>query len=134
MVRRSTWVSSAIVIALAVLTSCGGGGSTAKSAGSPSFNNHGTKTVSGATIDVEADNYYFEPSVIRGTPGQKITVNLKNNSGTQHNFTVKEQNVNVDLDAHGTKTATITIPSSGSVSFYCEYHQARGMAGIFQVS
>jgi plastocyanin len=126
-------VSSGIAMLLAVLTACGGSGSTSPSAaGSPSFNNHGAKTVSGSSIDLEADNYYFEPSVIRGTPGQKVTINLKNSSATEHNFTVKDQNVDVDIDAHGSKTATVTIPSSGSVSFYCEYHQSHGMAGLIQ--
>lgn len=134
-VRRNTLVPSLIAAMLAVLAACGGGHSAAKStSGSPSFNNHGAKSVSGSSISVEADNYYFEPSVVRGTPGQTVTVTLKNSSGTEHNFTVKDQGVNEDIDAHGSKTFTVTIPSSGSVSFYCEYHQSRGMAGLIQPS
>ena len=133
--RRTAWTSGVIAAALAALSACGGSGSTTgASAGTPSFNNHGTKTVSGSSIELEADNFYFEPSVIRGTPGEKVTVTLKNSSGTEHNFTVKDQHVDVDIDAHESKTATITIPSSGSVSFYCEYHRSSGMAGLVQPS
>ena len=118
---------------LTLLTACGGSGSTSASpAGSPSFNDHGSTTVSGSSVDVEADNYYFEPSVIRGTPGQKVSLALKNSSGTEHNFTIKDQHVDVDLDAHESKTVTVTIPSSGLVSFYCEYHKSHGMAGVIR--
>ena len=133
--RRTAWTSGVIAAALAALSACGGSGSTTgAAAGTPSFNDHGTKTVSGSSIELEADNFYFEPSVIRGTPGEKVTVTLKNSSGTEHNFTVKDQHVDVDIDAHESKTATITIPSSGSVSFYCEYHRSSGMAGLVQPS
>jgi plastocyanin len=46
-----------------------------------------------------------------------------------HNFSVTSQHVNVDVAANTDKTATVTIPRSGVVSFFCEYHHSRGMAG-----
>lgn len=125
-------------------TSTGGGGAygygygapaaSPSAAALPSFNKHGSATVTGSTLKLEADNFYFEPSVIRGTPGQKVTLTLENSSATAHNFTVKSQHVDVDLDPHATKTAVVTIPASGYVSFYCEYHQSEGMAGVLQAS
>ena len=149
--------AAAVAVLMAALTACSGGSSSntaapppastptssaattnaspsATAAGLPSFNNHGSKTVSGSTVTLEADNFYFEPSVIQGKPGQKITVTVKNSGSTEHNFTVKAQNVNVDIASHTSKTATITIPMSGFVSFWCEYHQGKGMAGVLKPS
>jgi len=93
-------------------------------------NDHGTKDVSGMrTFTIEADNYYFDPSVLKGTPGQKLTLVIENTSSTQHNFSVKEQNINSDLDSKAKVTTHVTFPSSGVLSFFCEYHKSEGMAG-----
>ncbi len=38
-----------------------------------SANNHGTKDFSGKSEgDVEMDNFYFDPTVIKGSPGQTL--------------------------------------------------------------
>lgn len=100
----------------------------------PSFNAHGSTTVQGSEVKLEADDYYFEPSTIRGTPGEKITVEIDNESGTEHNFTVESQDVDVDIEGHEDQTATVTIPASGFVSFFCEYHHSSGMAGVFRAA
>src|SRR6059058_1421381 len=105
---RSGTVTAGIALVLALLSACGGGNSStaappsqstttsgATPSSSPSFNNHGTKTVTGASLHLEADNFYFEPSVIRGKPGAKIRVTIENSSATLHNFTVKSQHVDV---------------------------------------
>jgi len=113
-----------------MLAACGGSSSGGTSAGgSGSFNNHGSKAVTGSSIDVEADNYYFEPSVITGKPGEKVTVTIENEGSTEHNFSIESQDVDEDIDAGKDVTVTVTMPSSGTVSFFCEYHKSQGMAG-----
>ena len=93
-------------------------------------NDHGTKDVTGmSAMTIEADNFYFDPSVLKGTAGQKLTLVIENKSSTQHNFTVKAQNINSDLNSRGKVTTHVTFPSSGVLSFYCEYHKSQGMAG-----
>jgi len=130
-VRSRTLVRAAFALTLAAgLAACGGsssGGSTA--GGSTSFNDHGSKTVSGSSIDIEADNYYFEPSVITGKPGEKVSVTIENEGSTEHNFSIESQNVDEDIDAGKDTTVTVTMPDSGTVSFFCEYHKSQGMAG-----
>ena len=124
------------VPAAALLAACGGsssGGNTvAAGDATPSFNDHGSTTVSGDTVEIEADDFYFSPSVITGTPGEEITVKLANGSGTEHNFSVDSQDVDVDIEAHEDVTTTVTIPASGFVSFYCSYHKSQGMAGVLE--
>ena len=97
--------------------------------GGEKANNHGEKTVSGTSLDVELDNFYFNPTTIKGVAGSKVTLNLMNEAGTKHNFTLADQNINQDLDPHQDVSVTVTIPSSGSLQFHCEYHEGSGMIG-----
>jgi len=98
-------------------------------------NNHGTADVTGKnSVNIEAGNYYFEPSVLKGTPGQQLTLHVVNATGTGHNLTVDPQHVNKDLDAHGSADLKVTLPSSGVLAFWCEYHKSLGMVGGLLVS
>jgi plastocyanin len=93
-------------------------------------NDHGSADLSGAsTFKIETDNYYFDPTTLKGTPGQKVTLTLENESSTEHNLTIESEKVDVDIDGGETKTVTITFPKSGSVEFHCEYHHSLGMVG-----
>jgi len=100
---------------------------------------HGTADASGQTsVKVEADTddgqNYFSPTVVTGTPGQTVTVQLENASSTvPHNFSVDGSDVNVDLKPSATDSVKVTLPASGSVTFFCEYHRAAGMVGQLSV-
>ncbi len=55
--------------------------------GDLTFSDHGTKDVKGnGELELEADYYYFEPTFLRGAPGQKIKLEIENESGTLHNL------------------------------------------------
>jgi plastocyanin len=98
--------------------------------GDLTFSNHGTKEVKGqGELDLEADNYYFEPTFLRGTPGQKLKVEIENESGTLHNFTIPDQHLDVNIPPKGKVIVEITFPSSGVVRFFCKFHSAKGMNG-----
>jgi plastocyanin len=111
-----------------------GGGKTATIDGQ-SVTLYGTADVSGKTsvkvkAETEAGSNYFSPTVITGTPGQTVKVEVTNESSSvPHNFSVDGQDVNVDLDPNATQTVSVTIPASGSVTFFCEYHRSGGMVG-----
>jgi plastocyanin len=108
-------------------SSGGGGGGKTTIAGVPA-NNHGTKSVSGEA-EVELDDYYFEPTVLKGKPGSSVTLELKNEGSVEHNFTIDSQGIDKDLEAGEDAKVSVTIPKSGVVSFYCKYHKSMGMAG-----
>lgn len=101
-------------------------------------NDHGTKTVSGSSFELEADNdgtqFYFNPTVLKGKPGQKETLEIKNEGNTKHNFTVESQHVDQDIQPDQTARVTITFPTSGIVEFHCEYHKSLGMVGELQAA
>lgn len=98
-------------------------------------NNHGTKTVSSSgKTEVELDDFYFEPTVLEGKAGQKVTLELKNEGKTEHTFTIDSEKIDKELQPGDETEVTVTIPKSGVVSFYCKFHKSSGMAGAVAVS
>jgi plastocyanin len=128
-------------------SSSGGGGTTTEESGGGSeggghktiagvqANNHGTKAVEdNGKTEVEMDDYYFEPTVLEGKPGEKVTLELKNEGQTEHTFTIDSQGVDQDLGPGEEAEVDVTIPKSGVVSFYCKFHKSQGMAGALAVT
>lgn len=139
--RRALGASGAAVLFAAAVCGCGGSKQSGKSEQSEgakttvagvAANDHGSKQISG-NAEVELDNYYFEPTVLKGQPGSKVTLELKNEGTVEHNFSVDAQMIDQDVEAGKSATVTVTFPKSGEVSFYCKYHKNRGMAGALQV-
>jgi plastocyanin len=92
-------------------------------------NDHGTKDLSGKTsASVEMDNYYFDPTVIKGSPGQTLQIKFENESKTLHNFTLDGKDMG-DVQPGKDGTFTVTFPQSGVLEFHCKYHQTNGMVG-----
>ena len=96
-------------------------------------NNHGTKTASGET-KVEMDDYYFSPTLLKGKPGQKVTLELENEGSVEHSFTIDSQSIDKVIAPGKDVKVTVTMPKSGSVSFYCKFHKSSGMAGALVTS
>jgi plastocyanin len=105
----------------------GGGGGKKTIAGVPA-NDHGSKNVSGEA-EMELDNFYFDPTLLRGKPGSQVTLELKNESSTEHNFSIDAQGIDKDVEAGEDAKVTVRFPKSGELSFYCKYHKTMGMAG-----
>jgi plastocyanin len=132
----------AVPVTLVALAAAGCGGSSKSGSGSTSksggggqktiagveANDHGSKNVSGEA-EVELDDFYFEPTVLRGKPGSQVTIELKNEGSTEHNFTIDAQKIDKDVEAGEDAKVTVTFPKSGVLSFYCKYHKSMGMAG-----
>jgi plastocyanin len=113
--------------------SSGGGGSDGKKTiAGVAANDHGSKSV-GDEAGVELDDYYFEPTVLRGKPGSKVKLELENEGSTEHNFSIDSQSVDQDVEAGEDAKVTVTFPKSGVLSFYCKYHRDKGMAGALAV-
>ncbi|HXF71927.1 MAG TPA: cupredoxin domain-containing protein [Actinomycetota bacterium] len=148
-------IVAAAVLALALLASAcgggaasggGGGGSSPSAAGgsSPSggaltiggeeANDHGSRDVSGETeVRLEADDFYFEPTVLEGSAGQQLTIEVENEGNATHTFTIDEQGIDEELSPGGSATVTVTFPDSGQVVFYCRFHRTQGMLGALEV-
>src|SRR5262245_58508961 len=111
---------------------CGGDDEEGKSVklGDLSVSDHGTKDVSGSTsVSLEADDFYFEPTFLKGTPGQKTTLTIENESSTLHNFSVPAMALDKDIAPNGDTTIDVVFPDSGVLLFVCKYHTGQGMNG-----
>jgi len=70
--------------------------------------------------------------VLEGKPGENALLELKNEGGTEHNFTLEDQSIDEDVEAVEETEVMVKIPESGELSFYCKYHKDLGMAGALQ--
>ncbi len=98
-------------------------------------NDHGTTDASDKDeLELELDDNYFEPTVIQGSPGQTLKLELENEGDAEHNFTLEDQQLDQDVDAGEKAEVTVTFPQSGQLSFYCKYHRDVGMAGALSAT
>lgn len=103
--------------------------------GGESANFHEEADVSGETsIELELDDNYLKPTVLKGKAGQEITLELFNEGGNIHNFSITAQNISQDLEKGGKKEVKVKFPESGAVPFFCKYHSELGMRGELKVA
>ena len=102
--------------------------------GTMTISDHGSLVVKGTQeIELEADEYYFKPTFLQGTPGQRLKLAIENESGTLHNISLPEQHLDVDIPPKGKVTVDVVFPASGAVRFFCKFHEALGMHGALRV-
>jgi plastocyanin len=144
--RQTRTVTLALALGLAA-TGCGGAdnptisggggeeeGGTIEVAGQ-SASDHGTEDVAGASeLELELDNFYFEPTVLEGEAGQTLTLSLFNEGDAPHTFTIEEQGIDEELEpGQEDVTVDVTFPDSGAVLFICRFHEGQGMRGGLSV-
>jgi plastocyanin len=97
-------------------------------------NYHGSRVVSsGGPMEMEMDNDYFSPTVLRGTPRSRLTIDLKNEGSRIHNFSIPGQHVDMNCGVRATGRVTVTFPQNGMLMFFCTYGRSSGMRGALSV-
>jgi plastocyanin len=95
----------------------------------------GTKDISSkkfTSIEIEADDYYFEPTFVKVQPGEKVRITLENEGSAAHTFTSDALSIDQDVAAGKKVKFSITVPSDGTAfAFHCSFHQSMGMQGAF---
>jgi YVTN family beta-propeller protein len=101
--------------------------------GMPEVSDQGAKEVTGlAEIALEAHDYSFAPTFLHGEPGQPLTLVVENGSGTLHNLSIPELQIDQDVPPRARAKVQVTFPASGTVRFFCKLHAAMGMNGELQ--
>ncbi len=87
----------------------------------------------GAPAGITMSDNFFEPPCVAVSSTQPIT--LTNAGNLEHNFTVEDEDFDIDVDPGGEVTTDEvgTDLAAGVYKFYCEYHQAEGMVGTLVV-
>jgi plastocyanin len=131
----------AAVLALVATTSLAGGiavaGASTPSGGKPpvkisgDVNDHGTgKVKKGHAVSIDADDFYFEKTYIKGKAGETVGVTVDNTGAVDHTFTVDAQGVDEELAPGDSIDVDVKIPKSGkAATFYCRFHRSSGMQG-----
>jgi plastocyanin len=123
-----------LTMVLALGVACGGDEGTIQIDGQ-SANDHGDEEVSGETaVEFELDDFYFEPTVLRGEAGQSLTLEAFNEGDEAHTFTSDDLGVDQELGPGEEASIDITFPDSGQVVFICRFHDAQGMRGAIEVA
>jgi plastocyanin len=93
-------------------------------------NNKGTGTIKNGKVELEQDNYYFEKTFLKGSPGE-VTVELHNEGNTAHSFSIDDQNIDKVVQPGKKAKVTVTLTAGAPVTFYCKFHKSLGMQGAF---
>ena len=115
-----------IVFTLAVIAGCAGKERAVTA--SPMSNG-------GSMISIDVSNHKFTPSEIRVEAPGLLAVELRNISGSQQNFTLKDPRGKVlkSVDIHPSTSVimNLELPDQGVYKFYCNktFHATLGMKG-----
>jgi plastocyanin len=139
---RGVLATAAVAVFVLAVAACGGssdesgeeGGSTTIAGKTAEL--HGTKDVSGETgkVEIEMDDNYFEPTILKGKPGQTVTLELKNEGNNPHTLTISDQGIDQEVQPADEAEVDVTFPESGELAFVCRFHESNGMVGALEVS
>jgi plastocyanin len=134
--RRGSAIGALLVATIFIVTACSSGSTSSAAGGSSSSSqSQAPANVQGkSSTKMSAQNYFFSPSTLDGTGGQKLTITLDNEGSVPHNFSIDDQSISVTLEPGTEQDIQVTFPQSGSVQFYCAFHQANGMVGQLEVT
>ena len=109
---------------------CAPSGPTIRLADGQRASTRGEADVAGVSATViEMGDFFFKPTVLRGRPGQRLTVTLSNQGNSLHDFSIPAQHIDANVDAGTPVTVTVTFPQKGAVTFECRYHLLQNMRG-----
>jgi plastocyanin len=93
-------------------------------------NNEGTEEI-GDEVELELDDYYFEPTFLKASPGATVHVELENDGDDPHTFTIDALGIDQEVAPGDSASVDVTLPQEGAVRFYCRFHGGVGMQGAF---
>ncbi len=134
--RRWLPVAALLLLAVGVLAAaCGGDEEKATNGGATSKATTATSQAAAQTVDVEADDFYFQPTEIAAQAGKPVTVTLKNEGKATHTFTIDSLKVDQTIAPGKDAEITFTPTKAGDLVFYCQFHHtSNGMQGTVKVS
>src|SRR5436309_2411429 len=98
--------------------------------GGVAYADHGAKDVRNLPkLELEADDYYFSPTFLRGKPGQKLTLLVENEASTLHTISIPALGIDNDIPPKGKVQVNVTFPASGMLAVSCKFHGSLGMNG-----
>jgi len=123
--------SSLMILPLAALLACGGGGSDSTGPGTTGGTTGGTGGNPVATTAVSMKNTAFTPEAIKVASGAVVT--WTNNDGFQHNVVFDNNAANPSGPVNAGEAKALTMPTAaGTYPYHCSIH-GTVMSGSVQV-
>ena len=120
-----------VVLALtAILGVACGGGDDADSEETAAGGSGGGGGGGSSTVTLTAAEFAFDPTDLSASAGS--TIEFTNEDDAEHNFTVKDLDIDEDVDPKGSTTIDLGDAEAGSYDFFCEYHP--DMKGSLEVT
>jgi uncharacterized cupredoxin-like copper-binding protein len=81
----------------------------------------GKTTIRVVMADAPGGGPYFSPTILIGSPGQRIRIEVVNKTAEGHPFNLPAQGINAAVDPGGKRQVTVQFPASGAVTFSCPH-------------
>jgi plastocyanin len=96
-------------------------------------NDEGVEQLTGSepALEMEADDFYFEPTFVQTEAGATVTVTVGNEGDVDHTFTVDSLGISETVAPDETVEVEVEVPGDEALEFYCEFHEGQGMRGAF---
>jgi plastocyanin len=95
---------------------------------------HGTLRVDTSNATVAMEDRYFDPNVLAGPPGLRVTLMVRNEGTQLHNLTLASQGIAQDVPPGSIVAVPVVMPDSGEAVFFCRFHRDIGMLGALLAS
>jgi plastocyanin len=97
---------------------------------------HGTKTFTDDNfeLEMELDDFYFEPTTVKAPGGSTAKIMLVNEGEQPHTFTIDSLDVDEELEPDARKEITVELGTDSKTDFYCRFHsESNDMKGSFSL-
>ena len=75
------------------------------------------------SFEVEAFDFYFEPTSLQFEPGARVNLSLVNNGEVAHSITINDLDFEAEAQGGDTIENTFTAPTDpGTLDFFCKFH------------
>jgi len=83
------------------------------------------------TVKQNDRGFYWSPTIITGSPGERVQLSIVSEATEGHTFTIPGRGVDVSFtQVRGVATPVdVTFPRSGSLTFICRFHWTYGQSG-----
>jgi len=115
----------AILVVIAVLAGCAG----------RTLQTAAPMSSGGSIVEIKASGFKFSPNEIRVEKPGLLAIEIRNVSGSEQNFTLKDPRGNVlmnkNISSGGSVIVNVELPAPAVYVFYCNktFHSAFGMKG-----
>ena len=80
-------------------------------------------------VAVRADDYVFDPAVIRAHAGQPLRLVIENAASTLHNLSIPAAGIDRDVPPHSRVAVDVVAPRTGTLEYVCKFHGPLGQQG-----